>query len=544
MTKPSLAPAALACALLCAAGAPRPARGRAPGIDPAERRFALVVGNDLGGPGTQPLLYARQDARRMHEALLRLSDVRAEDARLLLGRGASAVWAALGELEARLREGAASGARTQLLFYYSGHARDGVLLLGGDRLPLDALRARLEQSAAQLRVAIVDSCRAGAVTRTKGARRGPAFAIESSASDAGLGNARGTVFLTSSSFDEDSQESDHIGGSYFSHHLIAGLQGAADRSGDGRVTLSEAYEYTYARTVADTAASAAGPQHPTFSYDLKGNGDFVLSHYGARDEGLLLPAGAPSGTYFLVGGGVIAAELHKPEGAARRIALPPGRYTVKRRLPDRLRIGQVDIPRGALVTLDEAALRDAPFSDDPVKGVHRDVVSQLGLNVGAGAQAFFDAPTRDGLFPPAGLLSAELTWAGLLRHDILLGVDLAAGGGQGTVRTALVEAPFRMSQLLVGASLARLWPLLDGDLAPFLGVRLSFLLLSRTFEQDAFAAQHFSTFSPGLVAGARYRLSRRTAAIARVRTHYLHYNVGESRSLGFWEGALALGYDF
>ena len=36
--------------------------------------------------------------------------------------------------------------------------------------------------------------------------------------------------------------------------------------------------------------------------------------------------------------------------------------------PDRLRVGEIDVPRGQLVALAEARLRDAPFSDDPVKG--------------------------------------------------------------------------------------------------------------------------------------------------------------------------------
>ena len=52
------------------------------------------------------------------------------------------------------------------------------------------------------------------------------------------------------------EESDLLGGSYFSHHLASGLLGDADRSADGRVTLAEAYAYAYERTVADTASSS------------------------------------------------------------------------------------------------------------------------------------------------------------------------------------------------------------------------------------------------------------------------------------------------
>ena len=195
-----------------------------------------------------------------------------------------------------------------------------------------------------MRIAILDSCRSGALTRTKGARKAPAFEIQAESPR----DAKGLVILTSSTSDEDSQESDAIGGSYFSHHLASGLLGGADRSGDGRVTLFEAYAYAYDRTVADTAESAAGAQHPTFSYDLAGNGDLVLTDVAVRHEGIYFPREAPSGVYFLVDRkGYVAAEINKGDGVDRRVALAPGRYRVKRRLADRLRIGEIDVPRGA-----------------------------------------------------------------------------------------------------------------------------------------------------------------------------------------------------
>ena len=135
------------------------------------------------------------------------------------------------------------------------------------------------------------------------------------------------------------------------------------------MTLFEAYAYAYDRTVADTADSAAGAQHPTFSYDLAGNGDLVLTDVASRHEGVYLPRQAPGGVYFLVDRqGFVAAEINKGDGVDRRVALAPGRYRVKRRLADRLRVGEIDVPRGALVTLEEESLRDAPFSADPVKG--------------------------------------------------------------------------------------------------------------------------------------------------------------------------------
>ncbi len=77
-----------------------------------------------------------------------------------------------------------------------------------------------------------------------------------------------------------------------------------------------------------------------------------------------------------------------------------------------------------------------------------------------------------------------------------------------------------------------------------MGGRLALLLMNRTFHDDAFPAQFYSTLSPGLVAGAAYHFSRTTSVVARGRLHYLLYNVDGNRSLGYWELATMVSYDF
>ncbi|HEY4183888.1 MAG TPA: caspase family protein [Polyangia bacterium] len=507
-------------------------------------RFALIAGNDQGGAGTRPLAYAKEDARKVWDVLTRLGNVRAEDAVLLLDGDAGHFLTALGEAERRAHAAAARGEKTALIVYYSGHAKDGALRLGDSALPLAALKARLAQEPFDVRIGIFDSCQSGAVTRTKGARRAPAFEIDTRSQR----EARGVVILTSSASDEDSQESDLIGGSYFSHHLASGMMGGADKSGDGRVTLSEAYAYAYDRTVADTADSAAGAQHPTFSYDLAGNGDLVLTDVVARREGLLFPAEAPAGTYFLVDGkGFVAAEIQKVAGAARQIALAPGRYRVKRRLPDRLRIGQVDIPRGELVALAEPLLRDAPFSDDPVKGPDRDStsLSHWSLAAGGGYQSIFAAPSA-GLFPATGLAGLELTLRDFFRRDWAWGFDVAAGGTSSSVDVVTGALGYRFSELSVATSLLTEWRRRAwGPVVPFVGARLALLLMSRKFDDHALPDQAFATLSPGLIAGARVNVTDGFSVVLRGRLHYLLYNVDETnRSLGYWEAATFLQYDF
>jgi hypothetical protein len=519
-------------ALLLAAGS-----ARAEGL----RRLAVIVGNDSGGHDTRPLLYARDDARKVYEILTRLGGVSPGDAALILDGTAQEVLAALGDMERRAREAGQRGERVALLIYYSGHARDGALRLGETQLPLEALKSRLAQSPADVRIGIFDSCRSGMLTRSKGARKAPAFDIETKSAH----DAKGLVLLTSSSSDEDSQESDLIGGSYFSHHLASGLLGAADRSGDGRVTLFEAYAYAYDRTVADTAESAAGAQHPTFSYDLAGNGDLVLTDVGARREGLYFPRGAPSGVYYLVDGrGFVAAEVMKSPDADRRIALAPGRYRIKRRLADRLRVGEIEIARDQLRTLDEGALRDAPFSDDPVKGASRVdlAVTRWTLGVGGTYQAIFDSPSRESLFPATGMFAIDMQLHNFFRRDWVWGVDLALGAAAGTVTlTGGAAYPFKFNETALATSLLVEWP--HGRLTPFLGGRLALLLMTRTFDDGTLPRQFFSTLSPGIVGGLRVGLSRDFGLVVRGRVHYLLYNVEEDRSLGYWELATAVSYE-
>src|SRR6267154_5712888 len=211
------------------------------------RRFALVVGETKGGAGTRPLRYAERDARRMHAILTRLGGVRPEDARLLTAATADEVRAAIADLSARAEQAKARGDETVLLVYYSGHAKDGDLRLGDTRMSLLELRDSLRNAPADVRIGLLDSCQSGAITRAKGVRTAPSFDVQQA--QAASTRPRGLVLIASSSADEESQESDDIGASFFTHYLARGLLGDADASGDGKVTLAEAYTYAYARTV-------------------------------------------------------------------------------------------------------------------------------------------------------------------------------------------------------------------------------------------------------------------------------------------------------
>ena len=224
---------------------------------------------------------------------------------------------------ARVRQLQASAAdRVVLVFYFSGHSDGQALEMGRERLSFAEVRRWMQSTGAAVRLAIVDSCRSGGLIALKGGRLGPVF-------DVRLANhlaSDGEAIITSSSSSESALESAEIRSSFFSHHLISGLRGAADASGDGMVTLGEAYQYAFGRTVSATADTVIGPQHPLYDYRLTGRGDLVLTRIAPGRR-----AGDPGGFDRLLlfdrGRQEVVAELGA--GGARRLATRPGTYEVR-----------------------------------------------------------------------------------------------------------------------------------------------------------------------------------------------------------------------
>ncbi|RMG14383.1 MAG: caspase family protein [Deltaproteobacteria bacterium] len=331
----SLAHAGVAAVLLpvLAAGVPGLA-----GAEEAVRRFALVVGASEGVPAEEPLRYAAADAHRVAEVLRDLGGVRPADLLLLTDADAREVRASLIDLNVRIR----SSPTPALLFvFYSGHADAESLHLRGTKLPLRELKDLVAGSAARARVLVLDACRSGAITRVKGGRPGPSFEVEA---EAPL-RAEGLAILTSSAAGEDAQESDALQASFFTHYLTSALRGAADRDGDGVVTLAESFSYAAKRTVAATAATLPGPQHPTYRFDLGGRGDLPLTRIdGGRRAGVLRLM-APG--HYLVqrrdGTGTVVAEVQAEEGG-RRLALPAATYHLVRRTQDAVYTAEVAVP--------------------------------------------------------------------------------------------------------------------------------------------------------------------------------------------------------
>ncbi|KYF64355.1 hypothetical protein BE11_48470 [Sorangium cellulosum] len=341
-----------ACAWVLAWAAPAEAR---------IERFAVLIGNNAGERGEVELRYAEDDAAKMYDVLKDLGGFPPANLVLLRGEGAETVRRTLITMNDRVRA-AVSSPDTDVLYlvYYSGHADANALHLGPAPLSLTEFEQLVRGSAASARLLIVDSCRSGTLTRVKGGTSAPPFVIKLDQRLAG----QGMVTLTSSSGNEDAQESDELKGSFFTHALVSGLLGTADADRDGAVSLEEAYRHAYESTLRATSRTWAGAQHPTFRYDLRGQGKLILTELPvhASLRGVLR---FPLGRSYLVmrdsSEGPVAAEVGASD-ATRTLSLRPGRYFVRGRGPDFLLEGTVEAEAGQTVDVGDERLSRVTFA--------------------------------------------------------------------------------------------------------------------------------------------------------------------------------------
>ncbi len=305
-------------------------------------RFALIAGADDGGPGRVQLQYAGSDAMSVHRVFRELGGFDDDNLVLLSEPDTEGFLGGIDDLSARI---AASEARTEVFVYYSGHSDERGLLLGRDHLPYAQLKSAIESLPADVKIGILDSCASGSLVRGKGGVHRAPFLVDESS------GVSGHAFITSSSADEVSQESDAIGGSFFTHYLVSGLRGAADVDEDGRVTLNEAYRYAFDETLRRTEGTLGGAQHANYDIQLVGTGDLVLTDLRETSAGLVLPADLDGRFFVRDGDNRLQAELRKPPGIARLLGLSPGRYQISLEEELSYATAVVDLPAGEPVVL-------------------------------------------------------------------------------------------------------------------------------------------------------------------------------------------------
>jgi hypothetical protein len=288
----------------------------------AGRRFGLFIGSNNGGRGRAALRYAVSDAQSVSRVFTAIGGIAAADNILLVDPGVAGIKGRLESLGRQAALARRNNQRTELVFYYSGHSDENGLLLNRERYGYRELREQINSIQADMRIVILDSCSSGAITRAKGGVKTNPFLFDTSIS------AEGYAFLTSSSADETSQESDSIAGSYFTHSLVSGLIGAADSVGDGRITLNELYRFAYDETLAKTETSRYGAQHPSYDIQISGSGDVVLTDIKETSAGLVLGEDITGRLSIRDRSNFLVAELTKTGAKVLELGLEPGLYRI------------------------------------------------------------------------------------------------------------------------------------------------------------------------------------------------------------------------
>ena len=436
----------------------------------AQARFALVIGANVGEPGEVQLRFAEDDAADLADVLTRLGGVPEENMTLLRGRDAPRVRSVLRHLSARIAAAKAGGAETVLFVYYSGHADAGALHLGSSRLELPALKADVAATGAQVAVLIVDACRSGALTRVKGGAPAQPFVIQGEDRLA----SEGTAIITSSAAGEDAQESDQLEGGIFTHHLVTGLRGAADSARDGKVSLSEAYDYAYRETLR-SSSRARFVQHPTYRFQLSGRQDLVVTTLDAGAGLARLQIDAPGGWVLLPQGAGEVVELSVDTPV--QLLVQPDRYRIRRRTAEIIYEGSVDAQAGVMTPILADRLTPVPYgltvrkglSNSPAWGpfVSAEVTGPLRPGLSRGIRSA--AGVRIDLRQLA--LEARFAWTATDATNSSLQIDQDAWGIDLTGAHIFDIGPIGLSTgLRIGADLVRQRFETAGDAAPRTGL--------------------------------------------------------------------------
>jgi hypothetical protein len=290
-------------------------------------RYVVAVSANYGGEGRPVLRYAESDARSFAKVLGEMGGVQPGNVILVKEPGVASLQKQLDALDGKIAKGKNAVDRNEVLFYYSGHADDKGLRLGNEVYAWKELRKRIDAMSADVKIAVIDACGSGAITRLKGGVAVPAFMVDQSS------DMKGYAFITSSTQDESSQESDKLKGSFFTHSLVSGLRGAGDLSGDGKVTLSEAYQFAFNETLQKTEKTMGGAQHPSRDMNLAGTGDVVMTDLRSTSAGLELDEDVDGRLFIRDANGELVAELYKKSGRAMSLGFPAGKYTVRLERP-------------------------------------------------------------------------------------------------------------------------------------------------------------------------------------------------------------------
>jgi uncharacterized caspase-like protein len=132
-------------------------------------------------------------------------------------------------------------ASDEVIFYFSGHGSEGCFLPydfngSGNLLYHSEVKAAFKKCSAQKKLCIADACYSGSIKIKSANKITKNTSLNKASSN--------IVVLMSSRSNQTSIELPTLGHGAFSHYLVQGLKGFADKNGDKTITVSEMYYYT------------------------------------------------------------------------------------------------------------------------------------------------------------------------------------------------------------------------------------------------------------------------------------------------------------
>lgn len=506
----------------------------------APRRLALLVGvSRFDDEHWQPLRYAHKDALDLAEALRDPARGHFNHVHVLTrpeDTTRSAILAAVRRLQQE-----AHRPDDVVVVYLSAHgtlSRDerGELrryLVTKDAsysaipqtaLSMDLLKAEFDKLPSRRRLMVLATCHSGSGKSLLPRELQQELAgLKSAAYVRPLEeSSRASMVFAACDWGETAREDAQLRNDIYTHFLVEGLNGSADRNVDGAVTATEAHDHARRRTYAFTG----GRQRPSAEILEVGADPVVLSGEVVREGRPELFSYHPRLDGFtLKVDGESRAEL--PGGAA----VGPGRRTVELTKGDSVLMRrEVDVALGQRLPLERLLAEALP---------HRS------LTLMGGVLSFMDARSRSELLPAMPLLTASLRLEHQPLQDFSLLVDLSGSQGRGELLLGPeARLPFGYSALSLGVAMPYMWQLERVSL--YAGPRVAALWLRRSFHTEALSSnQDYLTLAPGAVGGVVWRLGERLELTSQVQFMPTYVVVdGEGQVLGFAGGWAGLGYRF
>ncbi|KFA92103.1 caspase family protein [Archangium violaceum] len=506
----------------------------------APRRLALLVGvSQFQDTQWRDLRYATKDAEDLASALRDPARGHFDSVRVL-SRPEETTRAAILAALRQLRQ-EATRPDDVVVVYFSAHgtlARDGrgelkrylvttdasFRAISQTALPMDELKSEFDQLPSRRRLMVLATCHSGSgksllpkelEAELAGIKSGfYARPLEES--------SRASMVFAACDWGETAREDEGLRNDIYTHFLIDGLNGAADRNSDGAVTATEAHDHARRRTYAFTQ----GRQRPSAEILEVGADPVVLSgHIDRTGRPELFSYNPRLDGFTLKVDGESRTEL--PGGTA----VPPGRRTVELTKGDDVLLREVvDIAAGERLPLERLLSETFP---------------RRSLSVMGGMFSFVDARSRNELLPASPELALVLRLEERPLPDLSLVFDLS--GGRGRQHLHLVpgtSVPFTYTSLSMGAAVPYTWRW--ERLSLYAGPRVAALFLQRSFQTEAFTGgQQYFTVSPGVVGGVAWRLGERLELSAQTQLMVTYVVVdGQGQAVGFAGGWAGVGYRF